>query len=61
MNRLTQRPVQDPRMQVFRLHATASDRPTTIHDVVRRQMAELARSADNRRSGQVSLPWIATR
>jgi hypothetical protein len=61
MNTLTQRPTRDPLMRVYRLHGTTSGRAATIHDVVRRQVAELARSGENRRSGQVVLPWMATR
>jgi hypothetical protein len=55
MNKLLRRPTGDPLMRTYRLSGTSTGRPTTIHDVVRRRMAELAASADGTRAGRDGL------
>ena len=61
MNALTQLPTSDPRMRAYRLVGTAAERPSTIHDIIRRQATDGRGAAGTGRVGQVALPWIATR
>jgi hypothetical protein len=48
-------------MRAFGLTGPMSGRPTTIHDIVRRQATELDRATGANRRGEIVLPWIATR
>ena len=47
MNTLMRRPTGDPLMRAYRLSGTTSGRQPTIHDMVRRRMAELSGGADS--------------
>jgi hypothetical protein len=53
MNTLMRRPTGDPLMRAYRLSGTTSGRQPTIHDMVRRRMAELSGSSD---SGHAATP-----
>jgi hypothetical protein len=61
MNTLTRLPTRDPLMRAYRLSGVTSGRPITIHEIVRRHMAQLGGSASGERSGQVTGQVTATR
>jgi hypothetical protein len=60
MNTLSRLPTRDPRIRAYRIPGTALGRPTTIHDIIRVRMAELASSADGTRTEGVGPRHIAT-
>ena len=60
MNTLSRLPTRDPRIRAYRIPGTALGRPTTIHDIIRVRMADLARSADGNRSEGLGSRQIAT-
>ena len=61
MKALVQLPTDDPRIRAYRLASSTQVAAPTIHDIVRRQAAELDRGSAEHRRGPALLPWIATR
>ena len=60
MNTLARLATRDPLLRAYRLSGVTSGRPTTIHDIIRVRMAELASSADGNRSEGVGPRLNAT-
>jgi hypothetical protein len=59
MKTLVPLPTRDPSMRVYRLPGTASGRPVTIHDGIRRAMAIQARQTAAARAGGIAVDGLA--